>query len=70
MRDVARIHVGALDESKLESNKSFCLFAPKMAFEDANEITARLFPDAVKKGVLPLGGVKASMYNTVDSSER
>lgn len=69
VRDVARIHVESLDESKVSGNKSFCLFSPRKAFEDANEIAAREFPEAVKQGLLPLGGVKPSLYSSVDSSE-
>lgn len=61
LRDVARIHVESLDESKVPGNKNFFVHpddAPgqKTGFGDAEGIARKLFSDAVKDGRLPLGG--------------
>jgi nucleoside-diphosphate-sugar epimerase len=69
VRDVARIHVGALDEKKVVGSKSFLLDAGRMSFDDANEIAAREFPDAVKAGILPLGGSIPSKFHKLDTSD-
>lgn len=63
--DVARIHVGALDEKKVPASTSF-LASLSVQFEDALEIAKRLFPEAVKDGRLPLGGSKPTLPMTMD----
>ena len=66
--DVARIHVGALDEEKVADNANF-LASISVQFEDALEIAARLFPEAVQDGKLPLGGKRATLPLTVDTQD-
>jgi nucleoside-diphosphate-sugar epimerase len=63
--DVARIHVGALDEEKVPGNANFLASIPAR-FEDVLEIARRLFPEAVRDGRLPLGGKKATLPMTFD----
>jgi len=63
--DVARIHVGALDEKKIPGNASFFASIPAQ-FEDALGIVRRLFPEAVEDGRLPLGGKRGTLPMTVD----
>ena len=65
VEDVARIHVGALDEKKIPGNASFAA-AMSVQFEDALGIAARLFPEAVQDGRLPLGGKRGTLPVTVD----
>jgi nucleoside-diphosphate-sugar epimerase len=63
--DVARIHVGALDEEKIPGNANLLASVPAQ-FEDALEIAARLFPEAVQDGRLPLRGKRVTLPMTVD----
>jgi nucleoside-diphosphate-sugar epimerase len=63
--DVARIHVGALDETKVPAETDF-LASISVQFEDAIEIAKRLFPEAVRDGRLPLGGSKGTLPITMD----
>jgi nucleoside-diphosphate-sugar epimerase len=63
--DVARIHVGALDEKKIPGSANF-LASLSVQFEDALEITGRLFPEAVQNGRLPLEGKRATLPMTID----
>ncbi|RDW69913.1 hypothetical protein BP5796_08310 [Coleophoma crateriformis] len=69
LKDVARVHVGCLDENKVVGNKSFFVPSPKMAHDDAKSIAEKHFPAAVKDGRLPLGGTTPSVYLSLDSSE-
>jgi hypothetical protein len=66
--DIARIHVGALDEERVAGNANF-LASISVRFEDALEVAARLFPEAVQDGKLPLGGKRATSPLTVDTRE-
>jgi hypothetical protein len=63
--DVARIHVGALDEKKIPGNASLFASIPAQ-FEDAIGIVRRLFPEAVEDGRLPLGGKRGTLPMTID----
>jgi nucleoside-diphosphate-sugar epimerase len=63
--DVARIHVGALDEKKVPASTNFLVSIPAQ-FDDALEIAKRLFPEAVEDGRLPLGGSMPTLPLTVD----
>lgn len=69
VRDVARIHVGSLDEEKVVGSKSFLLDAGPMKFDDALEIAEREFPEAVKSGILPLGGHLPAAFQILDTSD-
>lgn len=67
--DVSRIHVESLNEEKVVGNKSFLVHSGKLAFDDALDIAAKHFPDAVKSGVLPLGGSQPSIFQKIDTSD-
>ena len=69
VRDVARIHVESLNESKVVGNKNFVLDAGKIKFDDALEIAKKEFPEAIESGVLPLGGHISSVYSVFDTKE-
>lgn len=49
--DVAAIHLAALDTEKIPANEY--LFGQVMAWNDVCEVTKRLFPEQVAKGLLP-----------------
>lgn len=69
VRDLARIQVEALDENKVGGNASFLLIqSGQLAFNDANDIVRVNFPEAVKDGLLPLGGNVGSAYQKFDDS--
>jgi len=68
IRDVARVHVGSLDEEKVKGNQSFLLDVGQVRFDDALDVASREFADAVKEGVLPLGGTIPAVTNNVDAS--
>jgi nucleoside-diphosphate-sugar epimerase len=66
--DVARIHVGALDENKVPGNANF-LASISAEFEDTLEIARKQFPEAVQDGRLPLGGKRATLLVNFDIEE-
>ncbi|PMD33772.1 NAD(P)-binding protein [Hyaloscypha variabilis F] len=71
--DVARIHVVALDETKVVGNQTYILEGgkegEKVVFEDVNEIVKREFEEAVNKGWLKGEGRLQGAWSLVDASE-
>jgi len=72
--DVARLHVEALKPSipagsYVAHSNSPLGTLDGTRWEDTTEIIARLFPDAVKKGLIPNNGEQASTLNHVDASK-
>ncbi len=68
--DVAYTHVKSLDPS-IEGNQKFICNSGGVegsVWEDANDIVGRKFPDAVKEGILPLGGSQATSKIMFDTS--
>jgi nucleoside-diphosphate-sugar epimerase len=65
--DVAKAHVGSLSPS-ITGNQSFLLSntGDEAAWEDAKQIVARHFPEAVKQGLLPNNGTQPSEFATLD----
>ena len=66
---MARIHVESLDEKKVVGSKSFLLDAGPMTFDDALEVAKKEFPEAVKSGILPLGGHLPATFQILDTSD-
>jgi nucleoside-diphosphate-sugar epimerase len=70
--DVANLHIMSLDTAKIPGNQSFLAVSEGekwgTTWEDAKEIVARNFPEAVKKGVLPNNGTAATKRTKIDSS--
>lgn len=73
--DVARCHVRALDEHLLPlqpgEERRFMATGPSVEgirWADAVDIVKREFPDAVKRGLLPLGGRQETKKVRFDSS--
>jgi len=67
--DVARVHVLALDP-KIPGNQSFFLNSEGLKgtiWEDAIDIVASNFPEAVKKGVLPNNGKAPTKSTKIDA---
>lgn len=56
LSDVSRIHVAALDESKVVGNKSYALDGQRPSFNEAAEIVRRALPAETEDGRIPLGG--------------
>lgn len=69
VRDVAKAQVESLDEEKVKSSTSFVMDVGNVVFDDVNEIVKRKFPDAVKAGVVSLGGSIPAVSQKVDVSE-
>jgi hypothetical protein len=69
VRDVARVQVGAMDETKVQGNRGIFTDAGKLSFDDANEIIKKNFPNAVSDGTFTLGGSIASAYLSIEDSE-
>lgn len=67
--DVARIHLAALDETKVVGNKDFVLDSQPPSFDQVADIARRSFPDEVKKGLLPLGGTVPAAIVKFDIAE-
>jgi nucleoside-diphosphate-sugar epimerase len=73
--DVARIHVEALDEEKVKGNATFILEGKngkeegELVLDDAVKVAKEYFADAVKEGILPLGGHTESAVHSMDASE-
>ncbi|KFY29987.1 hypothetical protein V494_08338, partial [Pseudogymnoascus sp. VKM F-4513 (FW-928)] len=69
VRDLARVHVEALDESKVRESSSFILKqSGELTFDDANDIVRKHFPAAVASGIVPLGGSIGSAFQNLDGS--
>lgn len=69
VRDLARIHVEALDESKVKGSRNFILKqSGDLTFDDANDIVKKHFPAAVASGIIPLGGSIGSAFQNLDGS--
>jgi nucleoside-diphosphate-sugar epimerase len=67
--DVARIHVEALDSSKVRGNRDFILSAGVERYDDAEGIVRKAYPDAVGNGLLELGGSTPTTRMIVDIRE-
>lgn len=61
--DVAEAHIGSLSPS-ISGHQSFALtnHGGEATWDDAKEIVAKHFPDAVQKGLLPNNGMQAGAY--------
>lgn len=71
LHDVACAHVRALDPA-VPGNQDFILASDTpdgVAFDDALEIASKHFPDAVAKGLIPLGGSNPSIRIQLDVSK-
>jgi len=69
LEDVARIHVLALDTDKIPGNQAFMVNSngeKGIVFNDAHEIVARRFPDAVKDGIFENKGNQPTKHVPVD----
>lgn len=67
--DVASVEVAALDRTKVKGGD--CLIASPgkgIVWDDVTALAAKLFPEAVEKGILPLGGVQGSLTVNYDVS--
>lgn len=69
VRDVARIHVLALDEKKVEGNRGYLLDGGEVKYENMFEIVKKNFPEEVNEGLLPLGGKVPSVSHKLDMKE-
>lgn len=70
--DCARVHVLALDKSKVEGNQSFIVSSPGgdgVAWNDVNEIVKRRFPEAVEKGIFTANGDSKTVVCKMDVSK-
>ena len=68
--DVAMLHVEALNP-KLQGNQDFTANSEGiegLEWNDVPEIVARKFPEAVKSGILPLGGSQPTLRLKYDAS--
>lgn len=71
VNDVAYVHVKALDLN-IKGNQNFLCNSGGLegsVWDDATEIVARRFPDAVKNSVLPLGGSQATAKVKFDTTK-
>lgn len=66
--DVARIHVEALNETKLPTAADFLLMSPN-DWSETSEIATKLFPSEVENGVLKLNGKRSNVDVKMDNSE-
>lgn len=69
LRDVVQIQVASLDEKIVVGNRSFLLDIGHVELDDANDIARKAFPEAVKSGMLPLGGSIKVVWRNIDVSE-
>ena len=67
IRDVARIHVEALDEVKVPKSKSFLLDTGKTTLDDAIDLVKKNFHGAAE--ILPLNGTCPTVFQNIDASE-
>jgi hypothetical protein len=70
VRDVARVHVGSLDEELVRVGageaRSFLLDTGNVKFDDVNGIVEKAFPEAAQKGLVSLGGEIPAVWQNVD----
>ncbi|QIX00613.1 hypothetical protein AMS68_006130 [Peltaster fructicola] len=69
--DVAAVHIAALDP-KLRGNLNFGVnydYKQGFKWDDTIDIARKEFPDAVKAGILPLGGHCGDVFLKFDTSE-
>lgn len=71
--DVAKVEVLVLDAKLAKNGDNFIavgsLFGRSIEWNDVTEIVRKLFPDAVKSGILPLGGDQESIPASYDVSK-
>jgi nucleoside-diphosphate-sugar epimerase len=72
LEDVALVHVGSLDEKKVRGNANFLVTSGDgidgVTLDSALEIAKKHFPEAVEKGILPLGGTTPTSLLRLDVS--
>lgn len=69
VRDVARVQIEALGEGRVKESESFVLDGENgVVWDDANGIAETLFPEAVGRGLLPLGGSIPAVYQNIDAN--
>jgi nucleoside-diphosphate-sugar epimerase len=68
--DVAVVHIASLDP-KIEGNRNFGVNSDinGVQWDDALGIVKKHFPEAVEKGVFPLGGTQTSLPTSFDASK-
>jgi hypothetical protein len=69
LSDVARVQVGVLDEDKVKGNRNFILDAGRTSFEEDGDFVRYRLPEAVEKGIFPLGGTVPSSGIRFDARE-
>ena len=69
VQDVARVHVGVLDEQKVPEGRDFILAADQVPLDDAIGVVQQYFPEAIAKSLLPLGGSTPSVSTRLDVSD-
>ena len=69
--DVAAVHIAALNPQKAKAGERFIAASPKASgsYDAVVPIVKKLFPEAVKNGLLPLGGGANPMQKGFDSSK-
>ncbi|CAD6581198.1 MAG: hypothetical protein ASARMPREDX12_000389 [Alectoria sarmentosa] len=70
--DVARAHVEAMTNEQIKTHEDFILNADGtegVVWSDAIKIAERHFPEAVAKGILPLGGTTKTARGKADGSK-
>lgn len=67
--DVARIHVDALDETKVERSDGFGISVSVPSYDVVRDWGLDAFPEAVSKGLFKAGGKKTGVAIDFDSSE-
>jgi nucleoside-diphosphate-sugar epimerase len=68
IKDVARVHVGALSPA-ISGNRSFVVDVGPVDFDDVIKVAEREFPEAVKEGIISTEGSAPALPINVDSSE-
>lgn len=72
VQDLARVHVEAMTNEKITGHEDFVLNSGGTAgtdWADGLEIAKKHFPEAVEKGILPLGGETVTAKRMIDSSK-
>lgn len=72
VQDLARVHVEAMTNEKIKGHEDFILNSDGTegaVWADAITIAKKYFPEAVGKGILPLGGVTETAKRMIDSSK-
>ena len=70
--DVARVHIQALDATKVKESQNFVLSSNGIEgtrWENSTGIVSSAFPDAVQNGILPLGGMQPSKKALISSKK-